>query len=462
MIRTADGWDGNRSGPARDAMTNSPGHPPRGIVLAAPASGCGKTTLTLALLRALSRRHAGIVAGKSGPDYIDPQYHAYACGNSSMTLDAWAMSDAQLRSQLVSVHAKEASLVLVEGAMGLFDGAGMTGKGSTAELANRLGLPVVLVIDVGQTSHSAAIYHLGALAIMPDLDIRGVIANRVASSRHLSMVRGAIEATGMNFLGWMPRDETLGLPSRHLGLLLASEHPSLDDLLNRLADQAEETLKISTLESCMGALPPMIESSFARVMEPLGQSIAVAEDDAFSFIYPHLLTSWLMQGASIGKFSPLRDEAPADDADAVFLPGGYPELHAETLANATCFHRGMEAARSRGALIYGECGGYMVLGRHIRCRDGNYPMLGFLPHSTDMTSPRRQLGYRILDSLPRSPVEGCFSGHEFHYSTETPCNSSTGLFNSTDADGQDLGTIGISLGNVCGSYAHVICTRTTG
>jgi len=440
-------------------MNKEPLHPP-GIVLAAPASSSGKTTLTLALLRALARHSSRVFAGKSGPDYIDTTYHEQATGNPSLTFDAWAMSDAQLNDQVLSLKAAGAHSFVIEGAMGLFDGGGTAGRGSTAELASRLGLPVILIVDAGRMAHSASLLPLGVRALMPTLDLAGVIANRVNSPRHREIVRSAIEGTGMPLLGSMPRNPDFSLPSRHLGLVLAMEHPDLEPLLERLADQAEQSLDLDRIAAMMRQPTITSPAGPGTGINPPGRVIAIARDNAFAFLYRHITESWSRQGAVIRFFSPLGDEAPPADADAVVLPGGYPELHAGPLAGAATFRAGMTAARDRGVAIYGECGGYMVLGQGLTTKEGQFPMLGLLPHATCMTEPRLQLGYRHLRCRKPGFLQGCHAGHEFHYASETGRGGAPPLFMATDADDTNPHSIGSMIGRVAGSFAHIICRRT--
>ncbi len=435
---------------------------PVGLVLAAPASSSGKTTLTLALLRALARRNLQVFAGKSGPDYIDTTYHEQATGRVALTFDAWAMSDAQLAEQVLALRAAGARSFVIEGAMGLFDGGGVAGRGSTAELASRLGLPIILVIDAARLAHSAPLLHLGIQAMMPSLALAGIIANRVGSARHLEIVRSAIEATGMPLLGSLPRQPDFVLPSRHLGLVPAPELADLERLLERLADQAEQTLAIDSIVSLMR--PPRVAdlTGPGTPLRPPGQIIALARDAAFAFVYRHMITAWRGQGAEIRFFAPLDDEAPSADADAVVLPGGYPELHAGPLASARRFHAGMTAARDRQAVIYGECGGYMVLGQGLATKAGRFPMLGLLPHTSSMTEPRLHLGYRYLRTRRPAFLRGCHAGHEFHYASATTRRGTPPLFTATDADDANPYPAGAVIGKVAGSFAHLICRQATG
>jgi cobyrinic acid a,c-diamide synthase len=294
-----------------------------GFVVAAPRSGAGKTTVALGLMRAFARRGLAVQPFKCGPDYIDPAFHRVATGRPSFNLDGWAMDSAALAG-LVEGHA--ADLAIAEGVMGLFDGVG--GRGATADIAALLGWPVVLVLDVkGQTETAAAIA-LGCASYRPDVAIAGVILNRVASARHLGLISSAFDRIGVRLFGALSNDPQLTLPERHLGLVQAGEMVDLEKRLDLLAKTLEESVDLDALlknARPAGAVRPANSSAF---IDPPGQRVALASDRAFSFMYPHLLEHWRARGAEIRPFSPLADEAPASAADAVWLPGGYPELHA--------------------------------------------------------------------------------------------------------------------------------------
>lgn len=417
----------------------------RGLILAAPASGSGKTTLTLGLLRALSRRGMEVRGAKSGPDYIDPRFHEAASGKPSLNLDAWAMDKRRIRAL-----AHGTGLLLIEGAMGLFDGA-PDGDGASADLARILGLPVILIVDAGRMSQSVAAILRGFRDHDPEVRIAGVILNNVGSPRHERMLRGALAPLSLPVLGALPRDAALALPDRHLGLVQAGEHPALEAFLDHAATRVATHLDLDAL--C--ALATSVASHPAPAPAPRPRRIAVARDAAFSFIYPHQWHAWEAEGAEILPFSPLADE-PLPEADFVYLPGGYPELHAERLARAGRFMDSLRASARAGACdIYGECGGYMVLGESLTDADGTrHRMAGLLGLESSFATRRLHLGYRRLTSH-WSALPGHFRAHEFHYATTLRAEGAP-LFDAWDAEGTDLGPIGLIEDRVAGSFAHLI------
>ncbi|WP_416357817.1 cobyrinate a,c-diamide synthase [Aureimonas phyllosphaerae] len=424
-----------------------------GLLVAAPQSGSGKTLVTLALLRWARRRGLLVAPAKAGPDYIDPAFHAAAAGRASVNLDPYAM-----RPVLIHALAEVAGRPLVvEGMMGLFDGAA-DGTGSAADLAPMLGLPVLLVVDCAKQSQSVAALVRGFRDHRPGLPFCGLVLNRVGSARHEALLRTALEPLGPSILAVLPRREALVLPERHLGLVQAGETAGLETFLERAADWFGEGADVAAFETLLAAVPARENPALAPTrLPPLGARIAVARDEAFAFAYPHLLDGWHAAGASLSVFSPLADEGPDPSSDAVFLPGGYPELHASRIAAAEGFRTGMTAARDRGAAIYGECGGYMVLGDRLEAADGvSHSMLGFLPLATSFKVRRLHLGYRRLRSRPSGPWSGPLVGHEFHYATIIEEGAGERLFDATDALGDDLGALGLRRGRVSGSFAHVI------
>jgi cobyrinic acid a,c-diamide synthase len=455
-----------------------------GLVVAAPRTGSGKTTITLGLLAALTKRGLAVAPAKSGPDYIDTTILARAAGREAINLDAWAMRPERLR-QLASTHAAGADLLLVEGAMGLFDGAADS-RGSTADLAATLDLPVILVLDADRQSQSIAALAHGFATWRPDVKVAGLIVNRAATTRHESMLRSALSALDIPLLGVLPRRDALTLPDRHLGLVLPGEVSRFDEVVSAAAEAMEDYIDLNHLVALSfpspGAMrhalpqgergdsapprPSPLEGEGASRSEagegtfvpPLAQHIAIAHDAAFAFLYPHWLRDWHAAGTTLSFFSPLADEAPPSDAGAVFLPGGYPELHGQTLAAARNFHAGLRAARDRAALVYGECGGFMVLGQSLTDKAGvTYPMAGLLPHETRIDRPKRVLGYRRLSHASPLPFPPRLNGHEFHYSSARRTHGAP-LFEATDALGEALPPMGLVDGNVMGSYAHVIDT----
>jgi cobyrinic acid a,c-diamide synthase len=358
-------------------MTTASAKTAPGFIVAAPASGHGKTTVTLGLIAALRRRGFGVGSFKVGPDYIDPAFHTVASGRPCLSLDDWAMREATVAAIAGQVSGG-ADIVVGEGVMGLFDGA-PDGTGSTADVAERLDLPVILVLDVrAQAASAAAVVH-GFSTFRSGLDVAGVVFNRVGSEGHARTLEAACKDRPQALLGCLPRDEGLALPERHLGLVQASEHAALETFIERAASAVETHLDLDRLIALARPMR-MAGESAAAVIDPLGQRIAVARDCAFAFAYPHVLDGWRAAGAEVSFFSPLADAAPAADADAVYLPGGYPELHAGTLAGNRRFLAGLQSAAGRGAAVYGECGGYMVLGRVLVDGEGQpHEMAGLLP-----------------------------------------------------------------------------------
>lgn len=424
----------------------------KGLVIAAPRSGSGKTLVTLGLLAALRRRGVAVAPAKTGPDYIDPVFHAEAAGYASINLDPWAMSPGQIGA-LATRQASGASLLLAEGVMGLFDAAA-DGNGSTADLAEMLGLPVIFVVDADKQSQSIAALVSGFAHWRPGVHIAGIIVNRVASARHERMLAASLRATAIPVLGFIPRHTDLVIPERHLGLTLPGEIATFAGFLDFAAQTIGDFVDLDALQRLAAPLSPQAATRMA--LPPLGQHIAIARDAAFAFLYPHLLEGWREAGAELSFFSPLADEAPAATADAIFLPGGYPELHGSALAAATHFQRGLRAARDRDALIYGECGGFMVLGEALIDKDGtSHPMAGLLPMTTRMDRPKRILGYRRLIHDSPLPWPPGLNGHEFHYSSAKQSGPPP-LFEALDAEGVRQLPMGAVLGRVMGSYAHVI------
>jgi cobyrinic acid a,c-diamide synthase len=453
---TVNDWPNykNQQIPTILAPTDCYGTKP-GLILAAPASGSGKTLLTLGLLRALRRRGVDVAGAKAGPDYIDPGFHRAAASRDSVNLDAWAMRPETLAGAIAGIGA---DLVLCEGVMGLFDGGGAAGdRGSTADLAALAGWPVVLVVDVRGQSASVAALLQGFAAHRADVALAGVIFNRVSSPRHAAMLRTATAKAlpDLPILGAVPNAPDLALPSRHLGLVQAEEHAALDAFLDRAADIAAAAIDLDALVGL--ARPARFGSGSAAAVPPPGQRIAVARDRAFSFLYPHLLEAWRQAGADLTFFSPLADAALDPAADAVFLPGGYPELHAGALAAAGRFKDGLRRAAARQAAIYGECGGYMALGEALIDAGGvGHAMAGLLPVVTSFAAPRRHLGYRQVTALAGKWRGRSFRGHEFHFAEQISRDAAAPLFSCCDSDGLEPGVAGAVSGSVAGSFIHLI------
>jgi cobyrinic acid a,c-diamide synthase len=427
----------------------------KGLLVAAPASGAGKTTLTLGLARAWARQGLAVQPFKSGPDYIDPAFLAAATGRDCFNLDSWAMG----AEEIAALTRRDADLALAEGSMGLFDGVsvrGATGSGASADIAALLGWPVVLVLDVRGQAQSAAAVASGMARFRAGVKIAGVVLNRVASPRHEALLRAGMEEAGLRVFGALPRQENVTVPERHLGLVQAGELPKLEALLENAADLVSQHCDLDALRAAADAgvaLPPAL----SRIRPP-GQRIALARDAAFSFLYPHLLAGWRAAGAEILPFSPLADEAPMKDADICWLPGGYPELHAGKLAEAARFLAGLrDFARTRP--VHGECGGYMVLGEALVDASGTgHQMAGMLRVTTSFAKRRMHLGYRratLLAPMPGHEAGAALAGHEFHYATILS-QADEPLAEVRDAEGRVVAENGSRRGTVTGSFFHLI------
>ena len=434
----------------------------RGLIIAAPASGCGKTMATLALLRHLSASSLSVGSFKVGPDFIDPAFHAATTGRPCRNLDPWSMRLATLSAALNAV-ARDTDLVISEGVMGLFDGADGE-MGSTADLAARLGLPVVLVVDVGAQAASAGALIRGFVSHRTDVQVSAVIFNRVGGALHVETLRDACRALGVPVLGMIPWVDDLTLPERHLGLVQAAEIKGLDAFLVSAAEIVGRHVDIAELARLAAPIPPALippaEPIDAPPITPLGQRIAVARDAAFAFVYDHVLAGWRNAGCQILPFSPLAGEGVPVGADAVYLPGGYPELHAGPIAENHVLLNGLRDAAARHLPVYGECGGYMVLGEALIDADGvRHLMAGLLPVVTSFADRQMHIGYRTLELVSDTALGArniIFRGHEFHFSSVTSEEASEPLFVARDVQGGNEVTMGCVRGSVMGSFAHLI------
>lgn len=426
-----------------------------GLLVASPMSGSGKTTFTLGLLRALRRRGVALAPGKAGPDYIDPAFHAAASGEPCLNFDPWGMRPDLLQAN-TAIATSGDSVLIIEAMMGLYDGAA-DGTGSAADLAVLLRLPVLLVVNCAKMSHSVAALVRGFSEHDPNVMIAGVVLNNVASQRHEAMLRRALDQTGFRVIGVLYRDQTLQLPERHLGLVQAAEHKALERFIERAADLVEAHCDLDDLVAIAASLGAGETVSNIDRLPPLGQCVAVARDLAFAFCYEHMLMDWRRRGAEIRFFSPLANEAPSNEADAIYLPGGYPELHAGVLTQAVAFKSGVAEAAREGVPVYGECGGYMVLGDGLVDAKGNrHEMLGLLPLVTSFEQRKLHLGYRRLAPRPDFVWSMPLTAHEFHYASIVEEGPADRLFDVDDALGDALAPAGLSRGSVCGSFMHVI------
>jgi cobyrinic acid a,c-diamide synthase len=431
----------------------------RALIIGAPRSGSGKTSVTIGLLRAFQRRGVKVRGIKTGPDYIDPGFHEAATRLPGLNLDSWAMAPDLLR-HLAREQADDAELILIESAMGLFDGivTEPNRSGAASDLARLFGLPVLLVLDVSGQSQTAAAIACGFMHYDPNVKMAACVLNRAGSERHKKLSGDAIEALGMPVVGTVLRDPTLTLPERHLGLVQASEHPEMDAHIDRLADAMERSLDLDAIFAA--AKPFDIPSgSTEKALPPPGQRIALAEDAAFTFLYPHIKRQWRAMGAEIITFSPLADEAPPADCDICWLPGGYPELHPRRLATAHNFKAGLKSFAETKP-VHGECGGYMVLGEALEDADGvTHTMTGLLSHATSFAQRKMNLGYRQARLLGHSAIGSAndlIRGHEFHYARVIDAGNDQPLAMIADGRGVEIGPSGGKRGRVTGAFFHAI------
>ncbi|HML28444.1 MAG TPA: cobyrinate a,c-diamide synthase [Hyphomicrobium sp.] len=424
---------------------------PPGIMIAAPRSGSGKTTVTLGLLRALKRRGLKVQPFKCGPDYIDPAFHAVAAGRPSFNLDSWAMRWEQA-AHIMATASRGANIVVCEALMGLFDGVarlGLWGNGASADIAAKTGWPVVLVLDISGQSQTAAAVARGFQGYRDGVTIAAVILNRAGSQRHIRFATDALESAVLTVAGALPREKAVVLPERHIGLVQDEETEEIESRLDALADFIEANVDLDKIAGF--ASQARVSTKQRRPLRPPGQRIALARDAAFSFVYPHLLAGWREAGAEILPFSPLADEGPDESADVVWLPGGYPELHAGTLANARRFKAAIaKFAQSRP--VHGECGGYMALGAGLVDADGaRHEMLGLLGLETSFAVRRMNLGYRRAELVEACPL----MGHEFHYA-RVLASPDAALFKLENSDGDIMENGGSRRGFATGSFFHFI------
>lgn len=363
-----------------------------------------------------------------------------------MNVDPWAMGTMSCASLLQN----DADITIIEGVMGLFDGPDGA-RGSTADLAADLRLPVLLVIDCAQQAQSIAALVQGFAKHRPDVLIAGLFLNRIKSDRHSAILHAALAGCGIPIIGQLRHNDSFLMPSRHLGLVQAMENQSLEKFLETAASGVARETFLDKLFQIATPLSNQTSKS-ENHLPPFAQNIAIANDEAFSFVYPHLLNAWHKAGANLRFFSPLKNEAPPK-ADAVYLPGGYPELHAGTLAANTTFLNGL---RNFNGLIYGECGGYMTLGESLTDAQGvQHAMAGLLPLETSFAARKLHLGYRQLTSLG-GPFPKYLRAHEFHYATIKSEGDADRLFEAQTANGTALPAMGLRCGNVMGSFAHII------
>ena len=430
--------------------------PPFHLLLAGTHSGVGKTTLAAGLLRALRLRGSAVAPFKCGPDFLDPQLHQVAAGRPCWNLDSWFMDDAALAATFARGCAG-ADGAVVEGVMGLFDGADpVTFRGSSADIARRLGLPVVLVVDAGAMGGSVAATVLGHAQLWPDLDLAGVIFNRVSGQGHYRLLKAAVEAhTQVASLGYVRPSPRWSLPERHLGIHRPGEIPGLEGALDALAAELEETVDLEALRG-LGRAPRPCADPGPAWTPPRELPVGLAWDEAFSFAYTDTLDRLERLGVRWVPFSPLRDRLPEGLA-GLYLPGGYPELHAGALAGNGPFLASLKAALDGGLPCHAECGGLMLLGEALVTRDGvAHPMAGVLPGRAVMTEGLQRFGYHHLETLQDTllaPGGARARAHEFHCS-RWEGGGQPNAFLAQPLQGAPHPE-GFARGDLLASYAHV-------
>lgn len=389
------------------------------LLLAAPASGGGKTTMVCAVLQVLKDRGADPVAFKSGPDYIDPMFHAAVLGVPAHNLDLFLMGEGAVRRSL-AVHGSGHGLSLLEGAMGFYDGMGLSERGSAYDLARTTGTPVVLVLDVRGQALTAAALVKGMAAFRPDAPIRGVLFNRCSPMLYPQLKEAVERETALPVLGYLPHLPECTLESRHLGLVTAGELTNLQETLHKLAREAEETIDLKGLLA-LGQSAPALEIPSRTLPDPPARrpTIAVAKDRAFCFYYADALSLLEELGAELAEFFPLEDHALPEGCSGLYLGGGYPELYAEQLSRNTALLEQIRRAVADGMPTVAECGGFLYLHRHLAGADGaEAPLAGVFPGRAWNRGKLGRFGYVTLTARKGGLLceEGeTLPAHEFHY-----------------------------------------------
>jgi cobyrinic acid a,c-diamide synthase len=437
----------------------------KGFVIAATGSGTGKTTLTLAMLSYLAEKGYKVAPFKIGPDFIDPGHHTQIAKKTSVNLDSWMLTR-EYNQRLFHENVRDSDLAVVEGVMGLFDGIdGLSEAGSTAQMAKWLNLPVVLVVSAWGKARSAAAIVKGFEDFDPDLNLAGVIFTMTGSPRHYDYLKQAVEQNcRTKCLGHLPRDESVIMPERHLGLVTAEEQVLGGDSLARLSALVRDHVDMEGLITGLDAFDLPRGGDPAEVpacKDETGPLIAVARDKAFCFYYPDNLDILKKSGARLMEFSPLKEDGLPNGIDGLYLGGGYPEEYAEELSEKTGLFRQIRDFSRHGMPIYGECGGFMVLCKSLRTMDGTktYPMAGCFDLDVRVSTRLRSLGYREI-TLSRDTIIGRqgmrLRGHEFHYSSlQNPEFHAPDVYQVTSRQGQTLSLKGYQVFNTLGSYLHV-------
>ncbi len=430
------------------------------FVVAGPSSGAGKTTVALGLMAALRARGLIVQPFKCGPDFIDPGHHTVVCGRASRNLDTWMVSD-EANRRAFRRHAAAADVSVIEGVMGLFDGARGSGAGSTASAASLLGVPIVLVVDASAMGASAAAVVKGFATFDTAVPIAGVIFNKVASASHYQLLLEACASIrDVTPLGYLPRDPRWHIPERHLGLFTAEDGALSEDALSHLATLVEQhvdierLLRLSVNVATDGVIEPAVDPPRPAVR------IGVARDPAFCFYYEDNLDALRRAGAELAPFSPLNDRDLPDSVDALYFGGGYPEVWARPLSDNVAMRAAVAGFIQQSGVVYAECGGLMYLAETVRTRDGDaWPMVGALPITIIMTDRLQRFGYAHV-VLTRDCLLGAAGatarGHSFHHSRiENQPDALALAYSVHDARHQKHEREGFIRGSVLASYVHI-------
>lgn len=435
------------------------------LVIAGTHSGCGKSSVAMGLLRALTRRGLRPQPFKVGPDFIDPSLLARAAGRSARTLDSWMLPHSTVL-ELFARGCSGADVAVIEGMMGLYDGHGGTGDdGSTAEVARLLGAPVVLVVDVGGSVRSAAATALGFAAFDPQVTIAGVIANRAGGTRHVEMLRDALQSSGLSLLGAIPWDDRLRIPERHLGLVPAPEAPP-DAVIEALSDSVLSHVDLDALLRIARTAAPVVvpgPMAFPPIPAPEAARIGIARDEAFTFYYQDGLEMLESFGADLVPFSPIHDRA-LPDVDGLYLGGGFPEVYAHELSENAAMRRAIAAAVRGGMPVYAECGGLLYLTRRLigpsdmGGDEESHEMAGVVPAVAQVHGRLVALNYVTLEAASDTLLlrrGESVRGHEFHWSTVEPEGPLEFAYRSAGGRGIEDGRDGIATSSLLATYTHV-------
>ncbi len=433
----------------------------QGFLISAPQSGSGKTTVSLAIMAALLKRGIVVAPFKCGPDFIDPGYHRLVTGAPSINLDAW-MCPKEFVRETFAASLTGGAIAVIEGVMGLFDGIGASSRdGSSAQIASITGAPVVLVVNARGMAASAAALVKGFAGFDPEVRIGGVIFNNVGSEHHAKLLREALadHCAEIPCFGCIPRDESLAIPSRHLGLVTAEDNPLADKFIERLADMAERCLDLEGLKGLTIASPEAAVCTQAHGVGEPAVTIAVARDQAFCFMYEDNLRLLREAGAELIFFSPLEDAALPPDIHGIYLPGGYPELYADQLDKNVGMKDSLRTAVAADMPVYAECGGFVYLTEGINAsgNQSSADFVGVFPVRCLMLPRRKALGYReveLTESAIIGPKGAIVRGHEFHYSEIGPMPELVGRSYQVSRKGVVLGEEGFHVRNCLGSYIH--------